>query len=36
VLKAGGSPKLKKDIEWVLKGVEDNSFLDSLGVIVEE
>jgi hypothetical protein len=35
-LKADGSPKLKKDIEWVLKGAEDNSFLDSLGVRVEE
>jgi hypothetical protein len=35
-LKAAGSQKLQKDITWVLAGIEDTSFLDSLGVRVEE
>jgi hypothetical protein len=35
-LKAAGSQKLQKDIAWVLAGIEDTSFLDFLGIIVEE
>ncbi|MEI6125828.1 MAG: hypothetical protein WCQ99_04660 [Pseudomonadota bacterium] len=35
-LKARGTPKLNKDIAWVLQGIADTSLLDLLGIRVTE